>query len=61
MIIRGTPKNIDDYIKVKDIDGYDFNKNDFYPKYIDNEWLYFKKTKELLEFMERRDIKIERD
>lgn len=54
MIIRGTPTNLDDYILIDDKLELILNNNDFYPKYIDENGLYFLKSKELIEFMERR-------
>jgi len=54
MINRGTPKNVDDYI-LADVElTLDLHLNGFAPKYIDNNGTYFIKTKEILEFMERR-------
>lgn len=53
MVIRGTPKDLDSYILTNDIIGDKLQINGFSPKYIDSNGLYFKKSKELLNFMER--------
>jgi len=54
MIIRGTPKNVMDYILVNSKVTKELHKNGFTPRYINNNGVYFLKTKELIEFMERR-------
>ena len=44
MVIRGTPKNIDDYIFVDNDDIiYKLSKRGIFPTYIDNKQAYFKK------------------
>ena len=54
MIIRGTPKNKDNYILVDSETTLVLHKNGFIPMYIDENGVYYKKNKEILEFMERR-------
>ena len=54
MIIRGTPTELELYMLVDDSLELILNENDFYLKYIDSNGLYFLKSKDLVEFMERR-------
>lgn len=54
MIIRGTPKNKDNYILVDSETTLVLHKNGFIPMYIDESGIYYKKNKEILDFMERR-------
>ncbi len=50
MIIRETPKYIENYIKVYDKDKiYKLNAKGFYPKYIDEAFAYFEYSKELID------------
>lgn len=59
MVIRGTPKNINNFIIVTDDTiVYELQLEGFELNYIDNKKAYFKKTKELLEFMERSDFNV---
>ena len=53
MIIRGTPKNKDNYILVDSETTLVLHKNGFIPMYIDESGIYYKKNKEILEFMEQ--------
>ena len=55
MIIRGTPKNKDNYILVDSETTLVLHKNGFIPMYIDESGIYYKKNKEILDFMERRN------
>jgi len=57
MIIRGTPKNLDKYIKVDSKTTVILHLEGYQPCYIDNEYVYYKKTYELLKFMEKEDLK----
>lgn len=59
MIVRGLPKNKDDYIKVNSCDGKKIHKEGFIPKYIDKEYLYFLKTNELIEYLRKEEEFIE--
>ena len=54
MIIRGTPKNKNNFILVDSETTLVLHKNGFIPMYIDENGVYYKKNKEILEFMERR-------
>ena len=54
MIIRGTPKNKDNYILVDSETTLVLHKNGFIPMYIDENGVYYKNNKEILDFMERR-------
>lgn len=56
MVIRGTPKNKDKFICVNNEIGNILQKNDFFPKYMDFNYLYFIKTKEIEVFMEREGL-----
>lgn len=51
MILRGTPKHIDDFIKVDGSQAYELQEHGFYPLYVDENYVYFKKDKELTEFL----------
>lgn len=53
MIIRGTPTDKIGYLLVDAEDSLILHANGFYPKYIDENGVYYLKTKELIEFMER--------
>ena len=54
MIIRGTPKNKNNFILVGSETTLVLHKNGFVPMYIDENGVYYKKNKEILDFMERR-------
>jgi len=51
MIIRGKPKDIENYVMVNGEETQILHKNGFFPKYINSNDIYYFKTKELLEFM----------
>ena len=51
MIIRKTPEDLDNYIAVTSDKSVKLNKNGFEPVFIDNKFLYYKKTDDLLAFM----------
>ena len=53
MIIRGTPKNKDNYILVDSETTLVLHSNGFIPMCIDENGAYYKKNKEILEFMEQ--------
>ena len=55
MIIRETPKNKDNFILVDSETTLVLHKNGFIPMYIDESGIYYKKNKEILDFMERRN------
>lgn len=54
MIIRGTPKNKNNFILVDSETTLVLHSNGFMPMYIDENGIYYKKNKEILDFMERR-------
>ncbi len=57
MIIRGTPKNKENYIIV---DSYTSNilcENNFCPKYIDNEYVYFVRNIDIINFIIKGGLK----
>ena len=54
MIIRGTPKNKNNFILVDSETTKILHSNGFIPMYIDENGVYYKKDKKILEFMERR-------
>ena len=56
MVIRGTPNDLNNYIIVEDVTNMILQENGFIPKYIDSEHVYFIKTKDLLEFIERGNL-----
>lgn len=56
MVIRETPKNKDKFIYVNNEIGDILQKNGFSPKYMDFNYLYFIKTKEIEIFMEREGL-----
>lgn len=48
MIIRDTPKDIDNYVLIVDTDkAIALQELGFFPRYIDNDGLYFAKSTEL--------------
>lgn len=51
MVIRKTPSDLDKYIAVSKDNAISLNKNGFKPIYMDNKFLYYKKTDELLAFV----------
>lgn len=53
MIKRGTPKNKDQYIPVRDEDKiYGLSKLGYYGAYIDCEYIWFEKCEELEQLLE---------
>lgn len=56
MIIRQTPKNKDKYITVDSDISNVLHKHGFYPKYIDNEFIYYVKSKELKQFIKENNL-----
>lgn len=52
MIIRKSPTNIDDFIMVKSDISDKLCELGFIPKYIDNEWIYYIKNKNILDTVE---------
>lgn len=58
MIFRQTPKNKNLFILVDDKTTAYLSLKGFTPMYIDKNGVYYKKTKELIDFMEKEGIKI---
>jgi len=52
MIIRRSPTNKDDFIMVKSEVSNKLSELGFIPKYIDNEWIYYIKSKTILDEIE---------
>ena len=52
MIIRGTPKEIEKYIKVDSDTSLTLQEIGFVPKYIDNDGIYYLKSDVLIESIE---------
>lgn len=52
MIRRGTPKNINDFIKINDENLIKFlNQGNFFADYMDATFLYFRRSEDFLEYM----------
>lgn len=47
MIIRGVPKHLDNYIIVTSEQSEYLHANGFYPNYIEDDKIYYKKTDEI--------------
>lgn len=56
MVIRQTPPNSSDFVKVDSVIGRELQENGFSPMYMDMKYLYFVKTNEILTFIERRKL-----
>lgn len=56
MIIRGTPNNKDDYICVTPLVSEVLHMCNFYPKYIDDKYIYYTKSICIEKFMEREGL-----
>lgn len=52
MIIRKTPLDINNYIVANSKMSQILHNNGFIPKYMDDTFVYYVKTKELLDFIE---------
>lgn len=57
MIIRGTPNNKNDYICVTPLVSEVLHMCGFYPKYIDDKYIYYTKGICIEKFMEREGLK----
>ena len=53
MIIRGTPKNKDEYIGVDKYKALDLQKQGYTPTFIDSQYIYFRK--DIFESGKRKD------
>lgn len=56
MVIRQTPNYKEKYIQVNNDISNVLHKHGFYPKYIDNEFIYYVKSKELEQFMKENNL-----
>lgn len=56
MIIRGTPRNVNDYIAVNNEMSLTLHVNGFVPSYIDENWIYYKADKEILDFLREKEF-----
>lgn len=56
MLIRQTPKNKEKYIIVDSKVSQILQENGFYPKYMDNEAIYYVKSDEIVEFMSKEGL-----
>ena len=56
MLIRKTPKNKEKYIIVDSKVSQILQENGFYPKYMDNEAIYYVKSDEIVEFMSKEGL-----
>lgn len=56
MILRGTPKHPEAYVRVDSDTTVELARNGFTPFYIDNQYTYFKKDDEIIEFMLERGL-----
>lgn len=56
MIIRQTPKNKENYIMVNSKVSQILQENGFYPKYMDNEAIYYVKSDKIVEFIKTNNI-----
>ena len=53
MIIRGTPKELNKYIIVDGDMVTKLHENGYFPKYIDENGVYFDRNEEVLKFIEK--------
>lgn len=56
MILRGKPKDIENYIAVNSTDSYRLHLAGFYPKYISMDCIYYKKDNDILTFIKEHNI-----
>lgn len=54
MIIRGTPDNIELFVCVDNETSDYLHQQGFYPAYIDNKGVYYKKTEDILQCIQNR-------
>ena len=60
MLIRDTPKNIDTYIKVDDKTTKILHANGYSPLYMDNKYIYYKKTDDIIKFMKKEGLECQK-
>lgn len=56
MLIRGTPKVTDRYIRVNSEVSKQLHLNGFFPDYMDNEYIYYQKTNRIIEFLKEENL-----
>ena len=56
MIIRETPKNAKEYIIVDSHTSNILHQNGFCPKYMDNNFVYYVRSNEIIDFMLKEDL-----
>lgn len=56
MIIRNTPTNLDGYIAVDNKTSNILHQNGFYPKYIDDSFIYYVRSDKIIKFMMKEDL-----
>ena len=56
MLIRQTPKNKEKYIIVDSKVSQILQENGFYPKYMDNETIYYVKSDKIIKFIKTNNI-----
>lgn len=58
MVIRGTPKNIEDYYMADNEVAFILHQKGFQPKYIDEDATYFKLNNKLIKTLKNLDIEV---
>lgn len=58
MIIRGTPKDIENYYLADDEMAFILHQKGFIPKYIDGDATYFKLNNKLIKTLKNLDIEV---
>ena len=53
MVIRGTPKYVENYVTVTFEQSKILHQNNFIPIYIDDEKVYYKKNDKIVEFLKQ--------
>lgn len=56
MIIRGAPKDLNSYIAVKSYISNKLHQNGYNPKYIHEQYIYYQKNPDILEFMHKNNL-----
>lgn len=59
MILLGTPDNLENFIALEENDGFVLQQKGTKPMYMDNGYLYFKKTNQLLKLIKKLGLDIE--
>jgi len=56
MVILGVPNDLDSFIMVDDIEGFELQQLGFHPMYRDGEMLYFKRAKKILKAIQNLNL-----